>query len=122
MKRLVLALLLAAGAHAQLFDYDKGAALNFTQKELDNRDGVRLFSCSFDIPSGKADGYLITPSAPGRHPAIVWMHSNGALSWVPDAMRMARAGALSLIIDTPSGGDANLLPECFIDPRKRTKS
>lgn len=105
MKRTVLPLLLAAAAHAQLFDYDKSAALHFTQKEVDNRDGVRLYSCTFDIPSGKATGYLITPAGPGRHPAIVWMHSNGALSWVPDAMRMARSGAVSLSIDTPSGGD-----------------
>jgi hypothetical protein len=34
-----MVLLLAAVAHAQLFDYDKSAALNFTQKELDKRDG-----------------------------------------------------------------------------------
>lgn len=105
MKRLFLALLLIAGAHAQLFDYDKHSPLNFTTKELDSRDGVRLFSCSFDIPRGKTGGYLVMPAARGRHPAIVWMHSNGPLAWLPDAVRMARAGAISLIVNPPSGGE-----------------
>src|SRR5438874_957574 len=60
----VVFLLLFAGGvgHAQIFDYDKSAPLNFTQKQLDNRDGVRLSSCSFETKGGKATGYLVEPT------------------------------------------------------------
>jgi hypothetical protein len=61
----VVVLLVCGGAPAQIFDYDKSVALNFTQKELDHRDGVRLSSCSFESQGGKAIGFLIEPEAAG---------------------------------------------------------
>ena len=106
MKAAFLGLLFAVAAHAQIFEYDKSAPLNFDAKEMDNREGVRVDRCSFDIPRGKADGYLVVPDTPGRHPAVVWMHSSGPLSWVPDARMLAKSGVLSLIIETPSGGES----------------
>src|SRR5258708_1646198 len=96
--------LTGAVAHAQIFDYDKRAPLNFTQKETDNRDGVHLFSCTFDTKGGKANGFLVEPTASSPHPAIVWMHSSGPLNWVADATLLAHAGAVSLIVDPPSAG------------------
>ena len=96
--------LTGAVAHAQIFDYDKRAPLNFTQKEIDTRDGVHLFSCTFDTKGGKASGFLVEPTAAGPHPVIVWMHFSGPLNWIADATLLAQAGAVSLIVDPPSGG------------------
>jgi dienelactone hydrolase len=112
-----LFLLFCGVGHAQVFDYYKNAPLNFTQKEMDNRDGVRLSSCSFETKDGKANGYLVEPTAAGAHPAIVWMHSNGPLNWVADATLLAQSGAVSLIIDPPSGGgnDAEAFRNAMID-------
>src|SRR5260370_3200066 len=96
--------LTGAVAHAQIFDYDKRAPLNLTPKEMDTRDGIRLSTCTFDTKGGKANGFLVEPTASGPHPAIVWMHSSGPLNWVADATLLAQAGAVSLILDPPSGG------------------
>src|SRR5579872_6064613 len=100
----LLLALCTATAGAQIFNYDKNAPLNLTLQQKDDREGVRLFSCTFDTIGGKATGYLVEPDAPGPHPAIVWKHSNGALSWVADATLLAHAGAVSLIVDEPAGG------------------
>jgi dienelactone hydrolase len=112
----VLWILLAASASAQdftqlaaLYDYDKTASLTFERKELDHRAGYKAWSIRFALPkAGTMTGYLVTPDVPSRaasscHPAIVWMHSSGAIGFLGDAVLMAKAGAVSMIVQSVDG-------------------
>ena len=108
--RVAVRLLLSAVAastlcSAQIFDYDRAAPLNYSEKQADVWRGVHVDSCNFESQGGKATGFVVRPDAAGRHPAIIWMHSGGPLNWLGDAVLMAQAGAVSLIIDPPSQGN-----------------
>ena len=114
MKRFipVLAWILMAGSArpqipidlAALYRYDRAAPLNIEQKELASREGYRLYSISYALPNGAhMPGFLVAPSGPGRKPAIVWVHSGGAIRFLGNAVLMARAGAVSLLVGEAEG-------------------
>jgi hypothetical protein len=87
--------------------YDPSAPLAMETKEIAVRDGIRVSSLSFTSPrGGKADGMLVAPvQTEGKTGAIIWMHSGGMDNNLPDAMLMARAGAVSLILN-PTGASS----------------
>ena len=89
---------------AALYRYDPATPLNIEQKELASRKGYRLYSISYALPKGgHMPGLLVTPTEPGRKPAIVWMHSGGAIRFLGNAVLMARAGAVSLLVGEAEG-------------------
>ncbi|PYT31620.1 MAG: hypothetical protein DMG57_04595 [Acidobacteria bacterium] len=89
---------------AALYRYDRNAPLDIQQKELAARDGYKLYSISFALPKGaRMPGFLVSPNEPGRKPAIVWMHSGGAIEFLGNAVLMARAGAVSLLVGEAEG-------------------
>jgi dienelactone hydrolase len=64
-----------------------------------------LYDISYSLPDKqRADGYLAAPQGGGRKPAVVWMHSSGALAWLGDAVLLAQCGAVSLIVNVPGAG------------------
>ena len=119
MKYVVAAswMLMASSACAQKFDeltplysYDHAAPLNVREKEMERRGGYTLYSIEFDLPKGgQRSGFLVAPDAPGRKPAIVWMHSSGPMEFLGDAVLMARAGAVSVLVE--AGGIQGESPE-----------
>jgi pimeloyl-ACP methyl ester carboxylesterase len=87
---------------AKLYSYDRSISLDFKARELWNRREYRTFEISYANPkSGRTRGYLVSPLRPGRKPAIVWMHSGGPTSRMGDAVLMAEAGAVSLLVNPP---------------------
>jgi cephalosporin-C deacetylase-like acetyl esterase len=76
---------------------------------LPDRPGVRIFDYSFASPvEGRVPGVLITPAVRGRFPLILyghWMMKGSPLrnrnEFVEEAIVMARAGAVCLLLDTP---------------------
>jgi dipeptidyl aminopeptidase/acylaminoacyl peptidase len=106
---LVCTLLVAHRAHGQApsLEYDSSAPLALETKEIATRDGIRVSSFSFTSPrGGKADGMLVTPiQIEGKTAAIIWMHSGGMDNNLADAMLMAHAGAVSLILN-PTGASS----------------
>jgi cephalosporin-C deacetylase-like acetyl esterase len=110
-------MLVATSACAQTFEeltevyrYDRAASLNVQEKEMERRAGYKLSSVQFDLPKGgQRSGFLVSPDAPGRKPAVVWMHSSGAMQFLGDAVLMARAGAVSLLVE--AGGLQGESPE-----------
>jgi dienelactone hydrolase len=120
-------ILLASGAHAQSFDelvalyrYDRAAPLNIQQKQMETRGGYKLYSIQFALPKvGRMSGFLVAPDRPGRKPAIIWMHSSGPIQFLGDAVLMARAGAVSLLVgqaeDTPGGTAEKARDQQIID-------
>jgi cephalosporin-C deacetylase-like acetyl esterase len=109
-----LCLLIAPFAKAQipealtaLYKYDRAAPLDLQTAEIASRDGYKVFAISFALPrNARMTGFLVSPLLPGRKPAIVWAHSNGAIGFLGNAFLLAKAGAVSLLV-----GEADGLPD-----------
>ncbi len=88
-------------ADLSAFAYDKALPLDVQEHELAIRGGIRVARLSFAVaPAVRSDCLLVTPS-PGtaKTGAIVWMHSGGYFEQLPDAMLLAQAGAVSLLVN-----------------------
>jgi poly(3-hydroxybutyrate) depolymerase len=99
------------------FDYDRSLPLDPQEREIAVLHGIRVANLNFDVtPSLRADGLLVTPP-PGKAKAgaIVWVHSNGVYQQLPDAMLLAQAGAVSLLIN-PIGPNWNQSTETWRGP------
>jgi len=74
-----------------------------------DRPGVRIFDYSFASPvEGRVPGVLVTPSRRSRFPLILyghWMMKGSPMrnrnEFLEEAIVMARAGAICLLLDTP---------------------
>jgi len=83
------------------FDYDRSLPLDPHEREISVLNGTRVALLNFAVtPTVRAHGPLVTPP-PGKAKAtaIVWVHSNGVFQQLPDAMLLAQAGAISLLIN-----------------------
>jgi hypothetical protein len=83
------------------FDYDRTLPLDPNEHEISVLKGIRVALLNFAVtPSVRADGLLVTPP-PGKAKtaAIVWVHSSGVFQQLPDAMLLAQAGVVSLLIN-----------------------
>jgi cephalosporin-C deacetylase-like acetyl esterase len=131
--RLLVPFLLSAVASAQtfpelkkLYDYDRAAPLDVKLSQKGNRNGYTLYDVSYALSAGqRTDGYLAVPQRGGRKPAVVWMHSSGALAWLGDTVLLAEAGAVSLIINAPGAvgsgtaeGDRNAMIAAVVALRR----
>jgi dienelactone hydrolase len=103
---------------AGMYKYDRTVPLDIQMTETAARNGYKLFSISFALPNaGRMGGFLIAPIRPGRKPGIVWMHSNGAIRFLGNAVLMAKAGAVSLLVaeaEGLKGGTAELARDQLI--------
>lgn len=87
---------------ATLYRYDRSAPLDVKVNERLSRPRYRIYEISYANPkSGRTQGYLVIPLGPGRKPGIIWMHSGGPISRMGDAVLMAEAGAISLLVNPP---------------------
>jgi cephalosporin-C deacetylase-like acetyl esterase len=90
---------------SQLYAYDRTALLDVRLTSKGSRTNYTLYDISYSLPEKqRADGFLAVPQGRGRKPAVVWMHSSGALAWVGDAVLLAQCGAVSLIVNVPGAG------------------
>ena len=101
-----------------MYRYDRAAPLDIQMTETAARSGYRLFSISYALPhAARMGGFLVAPIGPGRKPGIVWMHSQGAIDFLGNAVLMAKAGAVSLLVgeaDGLKGGTAELARDQLI--------
>ena len=102
---------LASGASAfqassKLFDYDGSASLDVREEKQTSLDGARVASLSYLGAHGSASAYLVTPTARGKHPAIIFAHDLSSKSdeFLAEAIGLAKAplGAVSLLVDAPT--------------------
>src|SRR5260370_32381617 len=87
------------------FEYDRSAPLDYRETLISTRDGVRVYDSSFASPKGgRVRAYTVVPDRKGRFAGIVWQHGGGqGRNWfLPDAVALARAGAISILMDAPS--------------------
>ena len=89
------------GAAQETFNYDNDLPLDIMQHEVAVRNGVRILLLNVAVTANvRADCLLVAPERmKGKTGAIVWMHSGGFFEQLPDAMLLAQAGAISLLID-----------------------
>jgi dienelactone hydrolase len=104
MRLIALYILLAvklSAADLSAFAYDKTLPLDIQEQEMAVRSGIRVARLSYAVaPAVRADCLLVTPSqSTAKTGAIVWMHSSGYFEQLPDAMLLAQAGAVSLLVN-----------------------
>jgi len=88
----------------KLFDYDATAPLDVREAEVVSRGKVRIHDLTYASPKGgRVTAYLVEPDGPAPHAAIVFVHwgQGNRASFLPEALRLARAGAESILIDAP---------------------
>jgi pimeloyl-ACP methyl ester carboxylesterase len=91
----------AVGMPQETFTYDQNLPLDVHEHEVEIRNGVRVLLLNVAVRANvRADCLLVIPERMrGKTGAIVWMHSGGFFEQLPDAMLLAQAGAISLLID-----------------------
>ncbi len=86
------------------FDYDSTAPLEYEQRRISAREGVTVYDVSYASPAGgHVPAYLVVPGGPGPFAGIVWQHGGAQYrTWfLTDAIRLAKDGAVSLLVDAP---------------------
>jgi dienelactone hydrolase len=91
------------------FDYDPKTPLDIQDAGTQNRDGVQVQTLSYaSLKGGRVPAYLVVPSGKGPFAAIIYAHwaMNGSsmrnrTEFLDEAVVMARAGVVSLLIDAP---------------------
>jgi cephalosporin-C deacetylase-like acetyl esterase len=93
----------------RVFEYDRSAPTDEVLGQCAGRGGIRVCQYSYESPDGgRVPGILVLPDAPGKRPLILyghWMMKGSPFrnkgEFLDEAVIMAGAGAISLLIDTP---------------------
>ena len=113
----ILAITIAALAAAQMpapppsFEYDASRPINVLPAARADRTGVVVRQITYAQADGTRNAAtIVTPAQPtaGRRPGILFVHwygppnaTSNRTQFLPDAIDLARRGAVSLLIDTP---------------------
>ncbi len=93
------------GELRQRFDYDRSLPLGVKEIGVEDRNGVRIHDISYHSPKGgRVTAYLVVPSDRRRKFAgVIFMHSRpgSRKNFLGEALSLAKAGAVSLLIDAP---------------------
>ncbi len=116
---LLVSSLFAAGGAAQSavpsfdelsnhYSYDRQPHMALRESGVEKRDGVMVISMDYAGSRGRVPAYLLLPSGKGPFPAIIWGHwlkkgsqLNDRDEFLEEAMVLARAGVVSLLVDAP---------------------
>ena len=91
------------------FDYDQKVPLNLKQIGVAHRERADVFDITYDsLKGGVVPAYLVVPKGHGPFAAVIWGHwywANSSMSnrkeFLEEAVVLARAGVVSLLIDGP---------------------
>ncbi|HJU53887.1 MAG TPA: hypothetical protein VJ715_04920 [Pyrinomonadaceae bacterium] len=91
------------------FEYDAKAPLDVREVGRTSRDGVTVIDLTYSSPrGGRVPAYLVVPQGRGPFPVVLfghWMMAGSPMAnrreFLEEAVVMARAGAISLLIDAP---------------------
>lgn len=93
------------GELRRMFDYDRSLPLDVKETGVEGRDGAHVHDISYQSPKGgRVTAYLVVPSARRRNLAgVIFMHSRpgSRKNFLDEALSLAKAGAVSLLIDAP---------------------
>jgi cephalosporin-C deacetylase-like acetyl esterase len=106
-----LALVTTVLAQRAWFDYDRSAPLDYQEKLVSKSGGVRIYDSSYASPKGgRVRAYTVAPDRSGQFAGIVWQHGGGQTrNWfMPDAVALAKAGTVSILMDAPGNRPAEI--------------
>ncbi|MFZ0738230.1 MAG: hypothetical protein WCA98_02885 [Candidatus Acidiferrales bacterium] len=94
---------------AQHFAYDATPALDVEERGVRDRGGVKIHDIDYASPlGGRVPAYLVVPAEKGKFAAILWGHwmmpnspSANRGEFLEEAIILAQAGVVSLMIDAP---------------------
>jgi dienelactone hydrolase len=99
------------------WDYDEHAPLDIKQRQIQVRDGIKLFDISYTSPvgdraasvgpnAGIVTAYLIVPAGRGPFPAVIYGHwcmpgsdKKNRTEFLDEALVLAHSGVISLLPD-----------------------
>ena len=127
VSRAVLVLIPACFAQGdpRLFDYDASAPVGYQETLLKTEGGVKVYDASFASPTGgRVPCYVVAPARKGKFAGIVWQHGGGQnRQWfLPDAIELAAAGAVSVLMDSPYNRPASIGAKLPDDPAERHRA
>jgi cephalosporin-C deacetylase-like acetyl esterase len=88
----------------RMFDYDRNMPLDVREVGIENKDRIQVHDISYASPKGgRVTAYLVVPPGKGKFAGIIFMHMRpGTRSiFLDEALSLAKAGAVSLLIDAP---------------------
>lgn len=92
------------GELRQIFDYEQSLPLDAKEVGVEDRSGISVRDISYASPKGgRVTGYLILPSGKGKFAGLIFMHGRPGSrnTFLNEAISLAKAGAVSLLIDAP---------------------
>lgn len=88
------------------FDYDRTVPLRERYEAESTAAGISIKSLSYDGFRGPVSASIVSPTAAGKYPAIVFLHDfcTSRHQFLAEAARLARASrpAVSLLLDAPA--------------------
>jgi cephalosporin-C deacetylase-like acetyl esterase len=107
------------------FDYDQNAPLGIKQLGMQRRPQATVYDLTYDSPKGGVvPAYLVVPKGRGPFAAIIWGHwywQNSAMrnrkEFLDEAVALAPAGVISLLIDGPIARPGHIESKDPIDER-----
>lgn len=101
------------GELRRMFDYERSAPLEVKESGVEDQGGVSVRDISYASPKGgRVTAYLVVPppAGKGKFAGVIFMHGRpgGRNTFLSEAVSLARAGAVSLLIDAPfsRGGES----------------
>jgi cephalosporin-C deacetylase-like acetyl esterase len=90
------------------FDYDGNAPLGLQERGVQERNGVRVYDISYASPGGgRVPAYMVVPAGKGPFAGILFGHwamkgspTRNRTEFLEEAVALAQAGAVSLLIDS----------------------
>lgn len=92
------------GELRQMFYYQQSAPLDVREIGVEDKNGASVHDISYASPKGgRVTAYLVVPKKKGKFAGIIFMHSRPGSrnTFLDEALTLARAGAVSLLIDAP---------------------
>ena len=88
----------------RMFEYQRNAPLDVRENGVEDKNGVRVHDICYASPKGgRVTAYLVVPSHRKKLAGIVFMHQRPGSRkvFLDEAVQLAKAGAVSLVIDAP---------------------
>lgn len=86
------------------FSYDADAPIGLTERGRDLVGGVSVRDVTFSAPvGGDITAYLVVPAGEGPFPGILFLHwgAGDRTEFLSESLTLAKAGAVSLLVDAP---------------------
>lgn len=88
----------------QMFDYEQSLPLDVKEVGVEDKGGISVRDISYASPKGgRVTAYLVVPAGKGKFAGVIFMHGRPGSrnNFLDEAVSLAKAGAVSLLIDAP---------------------